>query len=153
MQKIKSKIKQMKPLITIRKAKLDQETILLNSIRKEKADALELLQKNQTSYMQGVERLNKERTRGNLVTLPTLGRGLDRVKDLWYQSLTTVRSIEERERQQLVQVVDARKNLKSMETLEETYQTQLSAELKRAARKETDEMAIHMHREKNAKRS
>lgn len=153
MQKIKSKIKQMKPLITIRKAKLDQETILLNSIRKEKADALELLQKNQTSYMQGVERLNKERTRGNLVTLPTLERGLDRVKDLWYQSLTTVRSIEERERQQLVQVVDARKNLKSMETLEETYQTQLSAELKRAARKETDEMAIHMHREKNAKRS
>lgn len=138
----KKEMNQLKPILHVRKAQLDQEAAVLEEIRRTKLQALTELKKYQDMYMRGVEDLNRLRQDGDIDRLPTMESSLDYVKSQWYQSLKKVKGIEDQERAQVENVVVARKNLTSAEALNERLALDLLTLYKQSEQKENDEIAV-----------
>lgn len=138
----KTEIDQLKPILHVRKAQLDQEAAALEDIRRTKMQALGELKKYQEMYMKGVEDLNRMRRDGEIDRLPVLETSIDYVKGQWYQSLKKVKGIEDQERAQVENVIVARKNLTSAEALNERLALELLTLYKQYEQKENDEIAV-----------
>lgn len=138
----KKEMNQLKPILHVRKAQLDQETTVLEDIRRTKLAALDELKKYQDMYMRGVEDLNRMRQNGEIDRLPTFESSVDHAKNKWYQSLKKVKGIEDQERAQVENVVVARKNLTSAEALNERLALDLLFLYKQHDQKENDEIAV-----------
>ena len=146
MDNLKSKHKRIQPLIKIRKAQLDEETLALNAIRAEKMKALGELRKNQELYIKGVDDINRTRQSRDTRNLLTLESGLDLVKSQWYSALKEVRMVEEKEKAQLMQLMIAQRNLKSLERLADRYDIQLNEAFKKEEQKILDENAARNYK-------
>lgn len=146
----KQKINKLKPLIKIRQLQLDQETALLNQIKLKRDEATQLLLYSQKTYIDGVEKLNRERQSPERRMLLTLEQGVDFAKAQWYARLQDLRTLEEHERHQLIMVMEAQKRMKMLENLDERYLEQHIKLLKNHEQKEIDEFAITMNRRKAA---
>ena len=142
MTRLNKKIKRVKPLIRFREVRLLHETEALADIRRQKADAMAKLKENQRLYLDGLKSLNHERQSGATGRLLTLENSLDFVKGRWCESLKDLRKIEEREKIQVVQVMVAQKDVKTLEKLEDRYREQSVAEMNHQAQKNLDEIAI-----------
>lgn len=142
------KIKKLQPLMKIRKMQLDQETMALNQIKLQREAAVQALHLSQKVYIEGVEKLNRERQSPERKMLDALERGVDFAKAQWYQRLKVLRTIEEDERRQLTQVLEAQKRMKMLETLDERYVDQYLNQLKTIEQKQLDEFAIQASRRK-----
>jgi flagellar biosynthesis chaperone FliJ len=144
----KQKIKKMLPLIKIRKLQLDQETMLLNQIKLKREEAAEALMNSQRTYIEGVEKLNRERQSPERRMLSALEQGVDFAKAQWHQRLMALRAVEDDERRQLTMVMEAQKRMKMLEHLGEIYGEQYSKQSKIQEQKQLDEFAISMNRRK-----
>ncbi len=142
------KIKKLQPLMKIRKMQLDQETMLLGQIKQQREAAIQALHLSQKVYIEGVEKLNRERQSPERKMLHALEQGVDFAKSQWYQRLKVLRTIEEDERRQLTQVLEAQKRMKMLETLDERYVDQYLNQLKTIEQKQLDEFAIQASRRK-----
>lgn len=144
----KQKIKKMLPLIKIRKLQLDQETMLLNQIKLKREEAAEALMNSQRTYIEGVEKLNRERQSPERRMLSALEQGVDFAKAQWYQRLMDLRAVEDEERRQFAMVMEAQKRMKMLEHLGDVYAEQYSKQSKVQEQKQLDEFAISMNRRK-----
>lgn len=149
MRHIRKKIDRVQPLIKVRKAQLDHEAQALAEIRKTKLAALDELRKFQTSYIQGVEELNRLRQAGDISRLLTMESSVDYVKSQWYQSLKMVKHIEEQEKSQLDQVLSAQRQLKSTEALNDRLSIELIAIQRDLEQKEADDISMQRFQRKD----
>ena len=148
MKKLKQKIQRNQLLIKTRKAKLERESILLNEIRNEKLSALDQLSLYQKKYIEGVDVLNKERQSTDRSRLQPLESSLDHAKSQWYKCLSKVRELEEKEKVQLKEVVEAQSSLKAMEILAENDEKNLKVHFAKLEQKNLDEIATQRAGEK-----
>lgn len=142
MQQQLKKIKRVKPLIKVKKSKVDEESALLAIIKKQKVEIVAAMRQNQKRYMDGVEDLNRIRSSKSRDNLSTLESGLDYVKTQWYKLYQQVQDIERKEKMQLRQVLIAEQELKAVEKLEEKYQLEFQHEAKRQDQKLMDEIGL-----------
>ncbi|MBQ49773.1 MAG: hypothetical protein CMP10_20500 [Zetaproteobacteria bacterium] len=142
MQELKRRIKSVQPILKSKKQTLDHEIFELNKIREDKMQSLNNLRTWQQKYISGVDQVNVDRKQGKMDILPALEDGLDFVKEKWHQNLREVKKLEEEERHQTILVMEAKRNLKSIETLEERYIHQLKEWKDKAEQKELDEIAV-----------
>jgi len=141
-QELKEKLKRVKPLIKARKAQLDEESRHLEEIRQRKRAIATSLNEYQVKYLEGVERLNKERASPNRQHALTLEASVDHVKTRWYQSLKALREMESHEKAQLEYVRMAHTNLRAVEILQERYSGELAAAADKNEQKQLDEIAL-----------
>lgn len=148
MRELKQKLTKVKPIVRARKAQLDQESVMLASIRHEKATLLDELEATQKAYIEGVDELNRQRTGSFNTKLEVFEKGLDYVKQQWYDALRSVREMEKQEQAQLANVLVAQKNLKAVETLEEKYEVQFKHAFEKYEQKNLDETAARISSKK-----
>lgn len=144
------KQQQIGPLIKIRQIQFDQESALLSQLQLKRQEALTQLQHSQSTYMTGIEKLNRERQSSERKMLEALERSVDLAKSQWYQRLKILRQIEHEERLQMLQVSEAQKRLRMLEKLGERYAHQENEHLKKIEQKQLDEFAIVSARRKGA---
>lgn len=142
------KIKRVQPLLKMKKSKVDEEASVLIAIRNEKVEIVKQMKENQKRYMEGVEDLNRIRISKARQNLDTLESALDYVKQQWYKLYKDVQTVEGKERQQIMHVLTAERELKSVEKLEEKYHTEMKKELGRMDQKLMDESALRRHSHK-----
>lgn len=142
MNRIEKKIDRMASLKYVRKIQLDKELAILNDLQAKKKIAKDELYESQLMYIQGVDRLNKERQSPERKMLDALERSIDLAKSRWYQKLQILRAVEEDERRQNLAVQDAHRNLKMLEKLDERYNVQLRKHNDKVEQKMLDEFAI-----------
>ncbi len=142
------KIKRVQPLIKMKKSKVDEEASVLIAIRNEKIEVVRQMKENQKRYMEGVEELNRIRISKTRQNLDTLESSLDFVKQQWYKLYKDVQTIEGKERQQIMHLLTAERELKSVEKLQEKYQIEMKKELGRIDQKLMDETALRRHTQK-----
>lgn len=142
------KIKRVQPLIKMKKSKVDEEASVLIAIRNEKIEVVKAMKENQKRYMEGVEELNRIRVSKVRQNLETLESSLDYVKQEWYKLYKQVQQIEGKERQQIVHLLTAERELKSVEKLEEKYKVEMQKELGRIDQKLMDEAALRRFMQK-----
>ncbi|HYX33633.1 MAG TPA: hypothetical protein VE954_11000 [Oligoflexus sp.] len=145
----KQKTQKIQPLIKIRKLQLDQETMRLNQIKLKREEAAQALMQSQRTYIEGVDKLNRERQSPERKMLPALEQGVDFAKAQWYQRLMALRAVEEEERRQFMMVAEAQKKMKMLEHLDERYGEQHTKHMKIQEQKQLDEFAITMNRRKD----
>ncbi len=148
MANTRQKINKLQPLIKVRKMQFDQETMLLNLIHIKREEAILSLQNSQKMYIEGVEKLNRERQSSERKLLEALEQGVDFAKAQWYQKLKILRHIEEDARHQMIMVTEAQRRMKMLENIDERYDEQLVKQMKIMEQKELDEFAIQMNRRK-----
>jgi flagellar biosynthesis chaperone FliJ len=149
MANLRYKTQKIQPLIKLRRMQLDQESMLLNQIQLKKYAAKQALASSQTMYMDGVEKLNKERQSPERKMLETLELGVDYAKAQWYQNLMQLRSLEDEEKKQRHEVEEAQRRMKMLEKLEERYHDQYTEQQKIIEQKQIDDFALQMARRKN----
>lgn len=142
MDDLNRKAKRVKPLIRAKQSNMEREASELERIRLEKRQAMSELKRYEKLYIEGVDSLNNERQSLTRERLELMEHSVDHYKDMWYKSLKHMREIESKERSQLSQLLMARQDLKSMEMLEERYRNQLVDVEKQKEQKNNDEAAI-----------
>ncbi|SMF69516.1 hypothetical protein [Pseudobacteriovorax antillogorgiicola] len=142
MKSLEKKIKKTELLIKARKAQLDTESQSLALIRQRKIAQLQELDRHQKNYINGVNDLNIERQTGDRRMLSTIERSVDHSKSQWYKSLREVKTWEEKEKQQIEQVLLAQRNLKSMEKVQENHFQALKKEVDVREQKEMDDLSV-----------
>jgi flagellar export protein FliJ len=136
------KMLRIEPVIKVRKAKVDQEIIVLNQIRADKQAAVTDMRESQRKYMEGVDRLNRERGSTAREMLAPLEGTLDYIKNRWYSLYKRVQEIEQREKAQLFQIDLAERDLRAVEKLSEIYAEEFRNEMRRNDQKIMDEAAL-----------
>ncbi len=142
MQQIFRKIKRVQPIIKLKQMKVDEETAVLTAIRVEKIAIVAAMKENQRRYMEGIEQLNKIRTSSLRTNLDTLEDALDFVKSEWYRLYQQVQTVEQREKQQIEQLLGAERELKATQRLEERYQIEFQKSAKKEEQRGLDEFSI-----------
>lgn len=142
MQQSFRKIKRVQPLLKLKKSKVDEETAALLSIRTEKQKVVKEMRESQQKYMKGVEDLNRARTSVDRANLATLEEALDAVKLHWYSLFKRVQEVENKEKEQVNQLITAERDLKSVENLEDKYTQQFQKDMLKSEQKALDELAI-----------
>lgn len=136
------RMKRIEPLVRVKEAQVNQEAVMLAHIRQEKADVVAALKESQRVYMDGVERLNRERVSVARDMLLTLEMSLDHVKQRWHDQFRQVQELERREEAQLAQLVLAQQSLKSFERLQDKYRKDFQTEMSKSEQKNLDEVAL-----------
>ena len=142
MSEARRKMLRIEPVIKVRKAKVDQEIIVLNQIRADKQAAVTDMRESQRKYMEGVDRLNRERGSTAREMLAPLEGTLDYIKNRWYSLYKRVQEIEQREKAQLFQIDLAERDLRAVEKLSEIYAEEFRNEMRRNDQKIMDEAAL-----------
>ena len=145
MKQTMRKIKRVQPIIQLKKNRMDEEAAVLAIIRKEKIEIVKAMKDGQRRYMEGVENLNNVRNSKARQNLDTLESGLDYVKTQWYALYKKVQEVEQREKNQVHQLMLAEQELRAVEKLAEKYGDQFAAEQKRADQKSMDEAALRKY--------
>ena len=142
MQQTMRKIKRVQPLIKMKQTKVDEESAVLQAIRREKVTVVTQMKENQRRYMEGVERMNHLRTSRTRDNLTTMEQAVDHVKAEWYRLYKRVQDIETKEKAQIAQVLTAERDLKAVEKLQEKYQLEFRKEVSQSEQKQLDEIAL-----------
>ncbi len=142
MSQARRKMQRIDPLIKAKKSIMESEATVLSEIRRKKVELVAKMKEYQRLYMQGIEKLNKERGSANRTNLLTLEENLDYVKDQWHDFFLAVRKTEAQEKAQLAELERAQRSLKSFEKLQDNYLELFVAEQKKVEQKLTDETSI-----------
>ena len=145
MSKTLHKIKRVQPIIRVKQARVDAEAVILNQLRAEKVAVVAEMRANQRKYIEGIDRLNVERTSLSREMLAPLEDGLDFIKAKWFKLNREVQLLEHREKVQLSNLLAAQTELKAIEKLEDNYKGQHASEMKKAEQKDLDEVAIRRY--------
>ncbi len=139
----------IQPLMRLRQLQLDQEMLVLNQIQTKRERATAELHHFQIAYIQGIDRLNKERQSPERKMLEALEQAVDYAKIQWYHKLKALRTIESEERLQHKLVADSHQRLRMLEKLDERYDQQHSKHEKVIEQKALDEFALQIARRKS----
>ena len=142
------KKQKIQPLMRVRQMQLDHELLILNQIKQKREQASGELQHFQVAYIQGIDRLNKERQSPERKMLEALEQSVDYAKLQWYHKLKNLRMIEHAERLQNKVVSDSHQRLRMLEKLDERYAEQNAKHAKTVEQKQLDEFAIQIARRK-----
>ena len=145
----KAKLNRVDSLMRVRKTQLEIEAGMLARIHNEIAAQQQVLVKHQNEYIRGVNDLNALRQKTDLSQLPVMESGLDLVKLKWYRVLKTLRDLQSMADAQRAQVMVARRNLKTVETLEERYLNQSRQYQDRIEQKHMDEVGLRSYLNKS----
>lgn len=142
MSKPLRKIKRVQPVIKVKIAKVEAEAAILNLIRSEKIAVVAEMRENQKKYIEGIDKLNTQRTSLTRDLLAPLEDGLDYIKAKWFKLHRQVQDLEHKENVQLANLLSAQRDLKAVEKLQDNYKDQFAAELRKSEQKTLDEVAI-----------
>jgi flagellar export protein FliJ len=142
MQSIEKKAKRLDPVIEERQARFDNELTQLAIVRKKKIDAVAAMRATQKEYIDGVSRLNEERSSNNRLMLDALETGLDNVKSLWMRLYQDVIEIEKMEKEQTEVMSRAHRDLEAIQTLQSKYKAEWALEQSKREQKMLDEHAL-----------
>lgn len=142
MQSAAKKAKRLEPVIEERKARFDNELTQLAVVRKKKIEAVSAMRATQKEYMDGVNRLNEERSTQNRLMLDALETGLDNVKNLWMKLYQDVIEIEKMEKDQAELMSRAHRDLEAIKTLQSKYKAEWAQEQSKREQKSLDEHAL-----------
>jgi len=142
MSKPLRKIKRVQPVIKVKIAKVEAEAAILNLIRSEKIAVVAEMRENQKKYIEGIDKLNTQRTSLTRDLLAPLEDGLDYIKAKWFKLHRQVQDLEHKESVQLANLLSAQRDLKAVEKLQDNYKDQFAAELRKSEQKTLDEVAI-----------
>lgn len=142
MQTAQKKAQRLNPVIEERKARFDNELLHLAAVRKKKTETISAMRATQKEYVDGVSRLNDERSSNNRLMLEALETGLDNVKNLWMKLYQDVIEIEKMEKEQTEIMSKAHRDLEAIQTLQTKYKTEWAQEQARREQKTLDEHAL-----------
>ena len=142
MKEIKAKIKRIKPLIKIRKNKVDKASFELLQISTDKDRLQKELHNLQMQYLEYVQKLNKERQSSDRKNLILLEQNVDYLKQKWIQTLYRLKNLEKREQEQMEILLQSKKDLNVIEKLQEKYQQQVAINIATEEQKTIDQIAI-----------
>jgi len=145
MTQTQRKLNRLETVIRIRKKAVDDASIILSTTRNQKKTALDHLQRTQQAYLQGIERLNQERTSLDRDKLQPLETGLDLTKTKWMEIYQQVVSLDRKEKEEHQALKNALTNLKAVDKLEDRYENIFKAELAKAEQKNLDEIALRKY--------
>jgi flagellar biosynthesis chaperone FliJ len=141
-QSADKKAKRLNPVIEERKARFDREMAELTLLRKKKIDAVSIMRRTQKEYLEGVSRLNEERSSNERIMLEALEIGLDNVKNLWMKLYQDVLDIEKMEKDQIELMSRAHRELEAIQTLQTKYKNDWIKEQSVREQKLLDEHAL-----------
>lgn len=142
MQTAQKKAQRLNPVIEERKARFDNELMHLAAVRKKKTETISAMRATQKEYVDGVSRLNDERSSNNRLMLEALETGLDNVKSLWMKLYQDVIEIEKMEKEQTEIMSKAHRDLEAIQTLQTKYKTEWAQEQAKREQKTLDEHAL-----------
>lgn len=142
MNKSYKKIKQLSPLITVRKTQYDRELAILGAIRAAKQNAMNEMNLHQSKYLAGITDLNSVRSSEERKNLETLEIGIDYLKNKWMEHYRKIQEIEQQEAMQTETVQQAAKQLKIVEKLVEKHQFELRAHITKKEQENLDENSL-----------
>lgn len=142
MQTAQKKAQRLNPVIEERKARFDTELMNLAAVRKKKTETISAMRATQKEYVDGVSRLNDERSSNNRLMLEALETGLDNVKNLWMKLYQDVIEIEKMEKEQTEIMSKAHRDLEAIQTLQTKYKTEWAQEQAKREQKTLDEHAL-----------
>lgn len=142
MQTAQKKAQRLNPVIEERKARFDNELMHLAAVRKKKTETISAMRATQKEYVDGVSRLNDERSSNNRLMLEALETGLDNVKNLWMKLYQDVIEIEKMEKEQTEIMSKAHRDLEAIQTLQTKYKTEWAQEQAKREQKTLDEHAL-----------
>jgi flagellar biosynthesis chaperone FliJ len=123
------KMKQLDPIIKIKKHSLDLESAELFSIRQAKQEVIERMRQSQKTYMSSVDQLNLMRSKGMNQQASSLELGIDGFRNRWAALLAEARLLERREKIQLKMVMSLETELKAVENLHEKFEESFRKDL------------------------
>jgi flagellar biosynthesis chaperone FliJ len=136
------KIYRLNPIIEERQEVFNLESEKLNQIRRKKIETTHSMKHKQSEYMEGVSRLNNERSTSNRLMLEALETGLDTVKSQWMKLYQTVLELDREEKNQLTIMSQAHKNLEAIKSLQNKYKVEFTKELSKREQKDLDEHSL-----------
>ena len=142
MLQLEKKAKRLNPVIEERQAKFDVESEKLNVVRHRKIELVAAMRSKQQEYMDGVTRLNEERGTSNRLMLEALETGLDSVKNQWMALYQSIIQLEKEEKNQLLIMSQAHRDLEAIKTLQTKYKTEFAKEMDRREQKMLDEHSL-----------
>jgi flagellar biosynthesis chaperone FliJ len=142
MLQLEKKAKRLNPVIEERQAKFDIESEKLNIIRQRKIELVAAMRAKQQEYMDGVTRLNEERGTSNRLMLDALETGLDSVKNQWMALYQSIIQLEKEEKNQVIIMSKAHRDLEAIKTLQTKYKTEFAKEMDRREQKMLDEHSL-----------
>jgi flagellar biosynthesis chaperone FliJ len=123
------KMKQLAPIIKIKKHSLDMESASLFAIRQSKLEVMERMRESQRAYMSSVDQLNLMRSKGMNQEASSLELGIDGFRNRWATLLAEARLLERREKVQLKMVISLETELKTVENLHEKFEESFRKDL------------------------
>jgi flagellar biosynthesis chaperone FliJ len=142
MLQLEKKAKRLNPVIEERQAKFDIESEKLNILRQRKIELVAAMRAKQQEYMDGVTRLNEERGTSNRLMLDALETGLDSVKNQWMALYQSIIQLEKEEKNQVIIMSKAHRDLEAIKTLQTKYKTEFAKEMDRREQKMLDEHSL-----------
>lgn len=142
MLQLEKKAKRLTPVIEERQAKFDIESEKLNILRQRKIELVAAMRAKQQEYMDGVTRLNEERGTSNRLMLDALETGLDTVKNQWMALYQSIIQLEKEEKNQVIIMSKAHRDLEAIKTLQTKYKTEFAKEMDRREQKMLDEHSL-----------
>ena len=135
------KIRKLDPIVKSKELKFMEETSKLEEIREQRHGVFNKLRQTEKKYIDGVELLNEKKS-SNILEATSFAQSLDYVKSNWHKTVTELKNIEQQEKSQINMVLEAQKELKSTEILQEKYRKDLEAFLKKSEQKNLDSIAL-----------
>ena len=145
MKKLVEKISKMKPIIKSKELKFEQESLKLESIRSQRKEVFTNLKKSEKSYISGVELINAKKSE-DIASTEVFSQSLDYAKAIWHKNLKELQKVEDRERKQIEAVIDAQKDLKSAEMLQDKFEEDLRILQAKHEQKSLDDISVTSHR-------
>lgn len=138
----RKKIRRLEPVIEERQVRFDEESGKLTAVRQKKIETVSQMKQKQREYMDGVNRLNHERSSSNRAMLEALEGGLDTVKQQWMNLYQAVIECERLEAVQLEVMSKAHRDLEAIKHLQDKYKVEQVKDQARRDQKHQDEIAL-----------
>lgn len=142
MQQLAKKVKRLDPILEVRKSRFEAENQKLATLKQKKEEASRAMQKKQSEYMEGLQRLNEERNTSERSMLEALEIGLDSIKQDWISLYALMIDCERAEKLQHGVVIEVFRELEAIKVLQSKYQTSLRQQELKSEQKSFDELAL-----------
>lgn len=140
LSELKRKKKHLGALLKVRKAKLEQEVLILMNLKNEASRLTKKLNDDQLGYLQAVEKLNQARITQEMIVLAAYDKGIDRCKEEWLTTLKKLREAENAIKSQNNKLKQAQMDLKAVEGLQEKTDQEYTKELARLEQAISDDL-------------
>ena len=140
MKDLTEKIKKLDPIVKTKELKFQEESSKLESIRDKRHSVFAKLRETEKKYIEGVELVNSQKIE-DIGTTEAFSKSLDYVKSNWHKTVTELKNVENEEKNQIRIVLEAQKELRSTEILQEKFRSDLEVLIRKKEQKTIDELS------------